>query len=153
MGGLPADAPRKRRTSGFPVALVGIQADHRSIAHSTFTKCATALPILPGDVADMAGIVGSEVGLGSFMGTVLRKVVGPTTLIEALYQLNSSSHPLPALVHVELTGVKAVVVGVVTGTRLTGSMVNGEDAQITCAQGSNGTCSRARSTSLASPGD
>jgi hypothetical protein len=113
--------------------------DH-DIAHNTFTKWVTALPLLPGDVADMAGIVGGEVGQGSFAGTVLRKVVGPTTSIEALYHFNGSSHSFTALVHVEQTGLNAVIVGVVTDGWLKGSMVNGAYAQITCAQGLNGTC-------------
>lgn len=107
---------------------------NHNTAHNTFTKWVTALPLLPGEVADMAGVVGGDVGQGTFAGIVLRKVVGPTTLIEAIYHFNGSSHSFTALVHVEQTALNAVIIGVVTDGWLKGDMVNGKYTQTTCAQ-------------------
>lgn len=111
----------------------GDRGQPQGAAHNTFTKWVTALPLLPGDVADMAGVVGGDVGQGTFAGIVLRKVVGLTTLIEAIYRFNGSRHSFAALVHVEQTGLNAVIIGVVTDGWLKGDMVNGTYAQTTCA--------------------
>jgi hypothetical protein len=112
----------------------GDGGQHQGTAHNTFTKWVTALPLLPGDVADMAGVVGGDVGQGTFAGIVLRKVPSTTTLIEAIYHFNGSHHSFTALVHVEQTGLNAVILGVVTDGWLKGNVVNGKYTQTTCAQ-------------------
>ena len=64
-------------------------------------------------------------------------------MIEALYHFNGSKHSFTALVHVEQTGLKAVIIGVVTEGWLKGNMVQGEYTQITCVQApssTSGTC-------------
>jgi len=110
--------------------------DQRS-AENTFTKWVTTPPA-------MAGVVGGDVGAGTFAGEILKRTVGTTsTVIEALYHFNGSKHSFTALVHVEQTGLKAVIIGVVTEGWLKGNMVQGEYTQITCVQApssTSGTC-------------
>lgn len=95
--------------------------------HNTFTKWVITLP-------SMAGVVGGAVGDGSYAGEVLKMTPGTTTVIEALYHFKGSKHSFTALVHVEQTGLKAVIVGVVTEGWLKGSQVKGEYTQIKSAQ-------------------
>ena len=64
---------------------------------------------------------------------------GPTTVVEALYHFNGSKHVFSALVHVEQTGLKAVIKGVVTDGWLKGDPVEGEYTQISTKQSPNGT--------------
>jgi hypothetical protein len=92
--------------------------------HNTFTKWITTAP-------NMAGVVGGAVGDGSYAGEILKMTPGDTTVIEALYHLNGSAHSSTLLVHVEQTGLKAVISGVVTEGWLKGSKVKGEYTQIT----------------------
>ena len=74
---------------------------------NTFTKWVTTAPA-------MAGVVGGTCGSGSYAGEILKYTEGPTTVIEALYHFKGSKHSFSALVHVEQTGLKAVINGVVT---------------------------------------
>jgi hypothetical protein len=97
--------------------------DHRD-AKSTFTKWVTSWP-------NMAGIVGGAVGDGVFTGEVLLYSPGDVTKIEALYHFTGPKHSFTALVHVEQTGLKAVIIGVVTDGWLKGHAVEGEYTQIT----------------------
>jgi hypothetical protein len=99
---------------------------------STFTKWVTTAPA-------MAGVVGGACGTGSYVGEILKYTEGPTTVIEALYHFNGSKHVFSALVHVEQTGMKAVIDGVVTEGWMKGNPVRGEYTQITTKQSPNGT--------------
>jgi hypothetical protein len=96
------------------------------VAENTFTKWVTTLPA-------MAGFVGGDVGDGSFAGEVLKVTWGPpTTVIEALYHFNGSQHSFTALVHVEQTGLKAVIIGVVTDGWMKGNPIEAEYTQGPC---------------------
>ena len=99
---------------------------------NTFTKWVTTWP-------NMAGVVGGVDGDGSYAGEVLKYTEGPTTVIEALYHFKGSIHPFTALVHVEQTGLKAVINGVVTEGWMKGNQVQGEYTQIKSKQAPNGT--------------
>lgn len=99
---------------------------------NTFTKWVTTAPA-------MAGVVGGASGNGSYAGEILKYTEGPTTVIEALYHFNGSKHVFSALVHVEQTGMKAVIDGVVTDGWMKGNSVQGEYTQITTKQSPNGT--------------
>ncbi len=99
---------------------------------NTFTKWVTKWPM-------MAGVVGGDGGEGSYAGEVLKYTEGPTTVIEALYHFNGAEHPFSALVHVEQTGLKAVINGVITEGWMKGNQVQGEYTQIKSKQSPNGT--------------
>ncbi len=118
--------------SGVGVALLAaslgvgaVSADGNHGQRSTFTKWITEWP-------SMAGVVGGSVGDGAFSGTVIDYNVGPTTLITAIYHFGGSRHSFTARMHVEQTGLHAVLVGVVTDGWGTGKLVVGEYDQITC---------------------
>ena len=96
--------------------------EHRQ---ATFTKWVTDWP-------NMAGIVGGSVGEGEYSGRVLEYIPGPTTVITAIYHFDGSRHSFTALVHVEQTGLDAVIVGVVTDGWRKGKLVTGEYTQIRC---------------------
>ena len=123
---------------GTGVASADAHRDHVA-AQNTFTKWITAFPA-------MAGVVGGDVGAGTFAGEILKYTPGNTptdpTVIEAIYHFNGSRHSFTALVHVEQTGLRAVVIGVVTDGWLRGNPVNGKYRQIDCAESPNGTCFR-----------
>jgi hypothetical protein len=110
---------------GSGTALADGGRDHRD-AENTFTKWITAYPA-------MAGVVGGDVGSGTYAGEILKYTPGDTTVIEALYHFTGSRHSFSALVHVEQTGLKARISGVVTDGWLKGSPVQGRYTQITCA--------------------
>ena len=117
-------------------AFAGLAATDHERAENTFTKWITTPPA-------MAGVVGGDVGAGSYAGEILKYTPATTTVIEALYHFNGSKHSFTALVHVEQTGLKAVIIGVVTEGWLKGNMVQGEYTQITCVQApssTSGTC-------------
>ena len=99
---------------------------------NTFTKWVTTAPA-------MAGVVGGACGNGSYAGEILKYTEGQTTVIEALYHFNGSKHVFSALVHVEQTGMKAVISGVVSEGWMKGSSVQGEYTQINSSQSPNGT--------------
>jgi hypothetical protein len=92
---------------------------------ATFTKYVTEWP-------SMAGVVGGSVGDGTFDGTVIDYAPGPTTLITAIYHFDGSHHEFTARMHVEQTGLHAVLVGVVTDGWGKGKLVSGSYDQITC---------------------
>jgi hypothetical protein len=96
--------------------------------HSTFTKWITSWP-------NMAGIVGGAVGDGEFVGEVIDYAPGPTTLITAIYHFGGSRHDFTARMHVEQTGLHAVLVGVVIDGWGKGKLVTGAYDQITCDHG------------------
>jgi hypothetical protein len=114
---------------------------------ATFTKWVTDWP-------NMAGIVGGSVGNGAFSGKVLDYNPGPTTVIAALYHFSGSRHDFTALMHVEQTGLRAVLVGVVIDGWQKGKLVNGEYTQITCTHGTvTGDCFRGSLDVARGPGD
>ena len=110
-----------------------------SAAENTFTKWITTFPA-------MAGVVGGDVGAGAFAGEILTYTPGNTpsdpTVIEALYHFNGARHSFTAAVHVEQTGLSAVVTGVVTDGWLRGNAVRGTYLQVDCAESPNGICFR-----------
>jgi hypothetical protein len=93
---------------------------------ATFTKW------MIGEGPGMAGVVGGAVGEGTYAGKVLDFNPGPTAVIEATYQFNGSKRPFTALVHVEQTGLQAVITGVVTDGWGKGNRVKGEYTEIKC---------------------
>ncbi len=121
---------------GAGVAVAHGHSGHR-IAENTFTKWVTAFPA-------MAGVVGGDVGSGTYAGEILKYTPGTTTVIEALYHFNGSKHSFTALVHVEQTGLKAKITGVVTDGWHKGHKVKGRYTQITCTEASDGNCFRGR---------
>ena len=102
--------------------------DHRN-AENTFTKWVTSWPT-------MAGVVGGDVGDGTYAGQVLSMVtVGDTTTIHATYGFNGSKHSFTADVQVVQIGLNAGITGIVTEGWLKGNQVEGEYAQIACDKG------------------
>jgi hypothetical protein len=99
---------------------------------STFTKWMTTAP-------SMEGVVGGAVGDGKYAGEVLKDTSGPVEVIEALYGFMGAKHSFTALVHVEQTGLKAVITGTVTEGWHKGKQVKGEYTQITYPQAPDGT--------------
>jgi len=118
---------------------------HNGDAHDTFTKYVAAYPI-------MAGIVGGEVGSGTYAGEILKRTAGTATtptVIEALYHFNGSRHTFTALVHVEQTGLKAVISGVVTEGWPKGHQVEGKYTMLgTCPVNPPGPCFQGSHTIL-----
>ena len=79
----------------------------------TATGAATFTKWIVGEGPEMAGVVGGAVGEGVYAGRVLDMQMGPTTTVEALYGFQGSERAFRALVHVEQTGLEAVISGVV----------------------------------------
>ncbi len=105
--------------------------DHRK-AENTFTKWVTGPGVAP-VLANMAGVVGGDVGAGAFAGEVMTKTLTATgAVIDAFYHFNGSRHSFTASVHVVQTGLTAVITGRVTEGWLKGNRVAGEYTQTTC---------------------
>jgi hypothetical protein len=124
-------------TLGAGVASANSGRDSRN-AENTFTKYISSYPT-------MAGVVGGDVGNGTYAGTILSLTTTSTTLVlDATYHFNGSKHSFTALVHVVQTGFtngsKAVIIGVVTDGWLKGNLVHGKYTQIACTQAPDGTC-------------
>ncbi len=96
------------------------------MASATFTKW------MVGEGPDMAGVVGGAAGDGAYAGKVLDYNPGATTVIEARYRFSGSARPFTALVHVEQTGLEAVISGVVTDGWGKGNLVTGSYTEIKC---------------------
>ena len=98
---------------------------------STFTKWVITSPPAPGVVANMMGVVGGDVGPGTYMGEVISlNTVGNITSIEALYHFNGSKHAFTANLKItqdESAGT-ATITGDVTEGWLKGASVTGEYA-------------------------
>ncbi len=107
------------------------------LGKATFTKWITAFPNQPGLIANMAGVVGGDVGSGLYAGEVLKmstdNVTGVTEIV-AFYRFNGPAHSFSALVRIlqtgAVTGSKAVIAGAVTDGWLKGHAVAGEFTQI-----------------------
>jgi len=98
----------------------------RHTAENTFTKWITDYP-------NMAGVVGGDVGRGTYAGEILNFVPGTPTFIEAFYHFNGRNESFTAHVYVTQFDLKAVIIGVVTDGWQTGNIVEGEYTQIECA--------------------
>lgn len=127
-GRIQVSVPMFYRVRGTPPPPLG---------RATFTKWVTAFPNQPGLIASMAGVVGGDVGTGSYAGEVLKMstdaATGVTEIV-AFYHFTGPQHSLTALVYVlqtgTATGSKAVIDGVVTDGWLKGHAVEGEFTQI-----------------------
>ena len=108
---------------------------HRN-PENTFTKWAIDSPPAPGVLVNMAGVVGGDVGRGTFTGEVLSidgaGLPEAPLFIHAHYHFNGRFHFFTADVHVTQILNKAVIIGVVTDGWLEGNLVEGEYTQITC---------------------
>ena len=105
--------------------------DHRD-AESTFTKWLTGPGVAP-VLANMGGIVGGDVGDGTFSGEVMSKTSTDTgAVIDAVYHFHGSTHSFIANVHVVQTGANAAITGRVTTGWLKGNRVVAGYAQTTC---------------------
>ena len=88
----------------------------------TFTKWITTIP-------EMVGIVGGDVGAGTFAGEILDlNVVGSMEYVEAIYHVNGGKHSFTA--HIYATQDDSAGTGVITGRVsegwLKGASVTGE---------------------------
>jgi hypothetical protein len=95
---------------------------------STFTKWASGLGTPP-VIFDMLGVVGGDVGEGTYSGEVLSYVVtGNFTYIEALYHFHGSKHSFTAHLNItqDNTLGTAVLSGVVEDGWQVGAPVSGE---------------------------
>jgi len=107
-------------------------------AETTFTKWVAGYP-------NMSGVVGGDVGAGTYSGTIISLVDTPTSrTINAIYRFRGADYSFNALVHVvangRVVGSTAVVTGVVTDGWLAGNVVSGGYEQIACAQAPSGFC-------------
>ena len=117
---------------GVGVAAADGGRDHRN-AENTFTKWVTGPGTAP-VLANMAGVVGGDVGDGAFAGEVMTKTPTATgAVIDAVYHFSGSRHSFTANVHVVQMGITAVITGRVTDGWLKGNEVRGEYLQTTCA--------------------
>jgi hypothetical protein len=102
-----------------------------SSADNTFTKWVTTSPPATGVVANMVGVVGGDVGSGTYSGEILvmkSDPVAKTTTIEALYHFTGSKHAFTAHVNIaqdDAAGT-AVITGSVTDGWLKGASVAGK---------------------------
>jgi hypothetical protein len=97
--------------------------------NATFTKWVIKSTPAPGVMADMVGVVGGDVGPGTFTGEVINMDPGDEiTSIEALYHINGSKHAFTADLKVtqnNSTG-KGTITGRVTEGWLKGASVIGK---------------------------
>jgi hypothetical protein len=126
-------------TLAFGVGVVSADGgrDHRN-AENTFTKYLSSYPA-------MAGVVGGDVGNGTYAGEILTLAVTDTGLvIDASYHFDGSRHAFTASVHIVQTGftvgATAVITGRVAAGWLVGNEVRGEYTAIACPQAPDGTC-------------
>jgi hypothetical protein len=124
----------------------GKRDEHGQPARVTFTKWVTAVPFLPGLIANMGGVVGGEVGDGTFAGELLLNEPTATGSHKvAVYHFTGLEYSFTALVDVVQTGVgpgaTAAITGVVTDGWLQGHALEGEYTEIVCGHdGINSPC-------------
>jgi hypothetical protein len=95
----------------------------------TFTKWVTTSVPATGVVANMVGVVGGDVGAGTYVGEILSMItVDTTTSIHALYHFTGSKHAFTADLNItqDETEGTATVAGKVTDGWLKGASVTGE---------------------------
>ncbi len=122
---------------GAGTALASGGRDSRN-AENTFTKYISSYPT-------MAGVVGGDVGDGTYAGEVITLTMTDTGMtIDAWYHFDGAVHAFTALVHVVQTGFTngstAVITGQVTEGWLKGNQVEGQYTQIACTEAPDGTC-------------
>ena len=109
VGALPAS----RRPSGLDVPKMGgpVGDDRRRARHGDRN-----VHEVDRSTGDRAWRAWSEVpsAMDAYVGKVLDFTEGPTAVIEARYRFDGSKQSFTALVHVEQTGLHAVISGVVT---------------------------------------
>ena len=101
----------------------------KQTSDDTFTKWVTTSAPAAGVVANMVGVVGGDVGPGTYAGELLSAdTVGNTTTIHALYHLNGSKHTFTADLNItqDETAGTAALAGHVTDGWLKGAAVTGE---------------------------
>jgi hypothetical protein len=123
-------------TLGAGVAFANSR-DQRN-AENTYTKWIMGYP-------SMAGVVGGDVGTGTFSGEVVTRVVTGTSVdIHAIYHFTGSIHAFTASVHVQQTGLTfgatSVITGEVTEGWLKGNKVLGHYLVTACSEAPNGMC-------------
>ena len=114
-------------TAGAALAYNGAAKGHTF--DNTFTKWVTTSQPAAGVVANMVGIVGGDVGPGTYKGEVISmNTVGNITSIEALYHFNGSKHTFTAELRItqDESAHKATITGEVTEGWLKGASVIGE---------------------------
>lgn len=113
---------------------VGVASAGRdsSVAHNTFTKWIAGYP-------NMAGVVGGDVGPGTYAGLIITRTgsgtVADPILITADYHFNGSRHSFTARVDIVEIGTEATIDGVVTDGWLQGNLAQGEFSVIQCTHG------------------
>jgi hypothetical protein len=121
---------------GTYVALADSNSSRNHNYDVTFTKWVTTIP-------NMEGVVGGDVGTGTFAGEILDFVPGAViTKIEALYHISGGTYSFSAHVFVrqnERTHI-ATIRGVVTDGWQKGRQVHGTYAVISCPDKTNGVC-------------
>jgi hypothetical protein len=114
-------------TAGAALAYNGNAKGHTF--DSTFTKWVITTPPAAGVLANMVGVVGGDVGPGTYTGEVLTmNTVGNITSIEALYHFNGSKHAFTAELNVTQDDSlgSATITGQVKEGWLKGASVTGE---------------------------
>jgi hypothetical protein len=113
-------------TLGVGVASAGQDARN---AENTFTKWIAGYP-------NMAGVVGGDVGPGTYAGVILSRTgtgtVADPILITADYHFNGSRHTFSARVDIVEIGTAATITGIVTDGWLQGNLAEGEFSVIRC---------------------
>ena len=96
---------------------------------NTFTKWVTTSPPAEGVVANMVGVVGGDVGSGTYTGEVISlNTVGNITSIEAFYHFKGNKHAFTADLKItqdESAGTATITGHIIEGW-LTGAAVTGE---------------------------
>ena len=120
---------------GVGVASAGQDARN---AENTFTKWIAGYP-------NMAGVVGGDVGTGTYAGLILTRsgtgTAADPILITADYHFSGSRHDFSARVDIVEIGTAATISGVVTDGWLEGNLAEGEFSVISCDHdGSTSTC-------------
>lgn len=96
---------------------------------NTFTKWVTTSKPADGVLANMVGIVGGDVGPGTYQGEVINmNTLGNITSIQALYHFNGSKHAFTANLNItqDDSAGTATITGQVTKGWLKGASVTGE---------------------------
>jgi hypothetical protein len=101
-------------------------------AENTFTKWIAGYP-------NMAGVVGGDVGAGTYSGVILSRTgagtVADPILITADYHFDGSRHDFTARVDIVEIIPSATISGVVTDGWLAGNLAVGEFTVTTCSHG------------------
>lgn len=125
--------------AGPGTALANGDPDQRN-ADNTFTKWITDF-----GAGTMAGVVGGDVGEGTYSGQILHLEVTATgVVIDAIYRFSGARHAFSARVQVVQTGfvngATAAITGRVTEGWLSGNEVSGAYTQIACSEAASGSC-------------